>query len=142
MTTVPPNNQRRRPVMRPAAGGVKYLRMGWRSARCLWRQYLNADTKQEALFARERLGGIASFWAVAVGVSVLILWATFGFFHRLFCTCVVTTPAEYAGQVNKYLNMVPPHVVVTDKGKMFRYQPTAEERFLWESAKKIASFKI
>lgn len=99
-------------------------------------------TEQETLFARDRLGQTAGFWAVVVGGSVAFLWSAFGFSHELFCCCVAAPPDTYAKDVNQYLTMVPPQVVVTNKGKMFRYRPTTEERFLWKSAKKIANFKI
>ncbi|XP_022162911.1 uncharacterized protein LOC111028533 [Myzus persicae] len=125
-----------------AAAAVGYLHMGWRSAQCLWRQYRKAVTEQETLAVRERFNGFVRFWTLAIAISVVALWSTFGYFHELLCVCVAAPPAEYAKEVNRYLMMVPPHVVVTNKGKMFRYQPTAEERFLWESAKRIANFKI
>lgn len=134
------NNGKSWDRLRPAMHG--YLRMGWHSAQCLWRQYGRADTEQESLIARSRLVQFAWFWTVVIGVSVAFLWSTFGFSHELFCYYVVVPPVTYAKDVNQYLTMVPPHVVVTNKGKMFRYQPTIEERFLWESAKRIANFKI
>ncbi|KAE9543833.1 hypothetical protein AGLY_001957 [Aphis glycines] len=121
---------------------VWYLHMGLRSAKCLWRQYREAITEQETLAVRDRFNSFVRFWTLAVAVSVIALWSVFGYFHELFCFCVIAPPAEYAKDVNRYLMMVPPHVVVTNKGKMFKYQPTAEERFLWESAKTIANFKI
>ncbi|XP_026807207.1 uncharacterized protein LOC113549894 [Rhopalosiphum maidis] len=121
---------------------VGYLHMGFRSAKCLWRQYREAVTEQETLAVRKRFNSFVRFWTLVVVVSVVALWSTFGYFHELFCFCVIAPPADYAKDVNRYLMMVPPHVVVTNKGKMFRYQPTAEERFLWESAKRIANFKI
>jgi len=121
---------------------VWYLHMGLRSAKCLWRQYREAITEQETLAVRDRFISFVLFWTLAVVVSVIALWSVFGYFHELFCFCVIAPPAEYAKDVNRYLMMVPPHVVVTNKGKMFKYQPTAEERFLWESAKRIANFKI
>jgi hypothetical protein len=77
-----------------------------------------------------------------IGISVVFLWSVFGFFHQLFCFGITTPPVTYAKDVNKYLKIVPPNVVVTNKAKVFRYQPTAEERFLWKSAKKIANFQI
>jgi len=131
-----------RPQVLQAATAVGYLHMGWRSTQCLWRQYRKAVTEQETLAVRERFNRFVRFWSLVVAVSVVALWFTFGYFHEVLCFCVVAPPAEYAKDVNRYLMMVPPHVVVTNKGKMFRYQPTAEERFLWESAKKIANFKI
>jgi hypothetical protein len=121
---------------------VGYLHMGFRSAKCLWRQYREAVTEQETLAVRKRFNSFVQFWTLVVAVSVVALWSTFGYFHELFCFCVIAPPADYAKDVNRYLMMMPPHVVVTNKGKMFRYQPTAEERFLWESAKRIANFKI
>lgn len=127
--------------LRPAIA-YGYLRMGWQSTRCLWRQYRMAGTEQESLFARERLGQFAWFWMMVIGVSMAFLWSTFGFFHELFCCCVNVPPDVYAKDVNQYLTMVPPQVVVTNKGKMFWYQPSSEERFLWKSAKKIANFKM
>jgi len=126
----------------PQAAAVGYLHMGWRNAQCLWRQYREAVTEKEMLAVRERFNGFVRFWTLSVAVSVVALWSAFGYFHGLFCFCVTAPPAAYAKDVNRYLMMVPPHVVVTNKGKMFQYQPTAEERFLWESAKKIANFKI
>jgi len=131
-----------RPQVLQATAVVGYLHMGWRSMQCLWRQYRNAVTEQDMLTVREQFNCFVRFWTLAVAVSVVVLWSTFGYFHELLCFCVVAPPAEYAKDVNRYLMMVPPHVVVTNKGKMFRYQPTAEERFLWESAKRIANFKI
>jgi len=131
-----------RPRVTKAAAVVGYLHMGWRSAQCLWLQYRKAVTEQETLAVLEQFNGFVRFWTLAVAASVVALWSTFGYFHELFCYCVAAPPAEYAKDVNRYLMMVPPHVVVTNKGKMFRYQPTAEERFLWESAKRIANFKI
>ncbi|KAL5240870.1 hypothetical protein ACI65C_008280 [Semiaphis heraclei] len=131
-----------RPQVLHAAAAVGYLHMGWRSTQCLWCQYRKAVTEQERLAVREQFNRFVRFWALVVVVSVVVLWSTFGYFHELLCFCVVAPPAEYAKDVNKYLMIVPPHVVVTNKGKMFRYQPTAEERFLWESAKRIANFKI
>lgn len=121
---------------------VWYLHMGLRSAKCLWRQYREAITEQETLAVRDRFNSFVHFWTLAVVVSMIALWSIFGYFHELFCFFVIAPPAEYAKDVNRYLMMVPPHVVVTNKGKMFKYQPTAEERFLWESAKRIANFKI
>ncbi|XP_025206145.1 uncharacterized protein LOC112602333 [Melanaphis sacchari] len=121
---------------------VGYLHMGLRSAKCLWHQYREAVTEQESLAARQQFNSFVRFWTLTVAVSVIVLWSAFGYFHELFCFCVIAPPVEYAKDVNRYLMMVPPHVVVTNKGKMFRYQPTAEERFLWESAKRIANFKI
>lgn len=131
-----------RPQVLQAAASVEYLHMGWRSAQCLWRQYRKAVTEQETSAVQKRFNGFVRFWTLVVAISVVALWFTFGYFHELFCYCVAVPPAEYAKGVNRYLMMVPPHVVVTNKGKMFRYQPTAEERFLWESAKRIANFKI
>jgi len=131
-----------RPRVLQAAAAVGYLHKGWRSAQCLWRQYRKAVTEQETLAVLERFNGFVRFWTPVIAVSVVALWSTFGYFHELLCFCVAAPPAEYAKDVNKYLMMVPPHVVVTNKGKMFQYQPTAEERFLWESAKRIANFKI
>lgn len=131
-----------RPRVMKTAAAVRYLHMGWRSAQCLWRQYRKAGTEQETLAVLERFNDFVRFWTPVVAVSVVILWSTFGYFHELLCFCVAAPPAEYAKDVNRYLMMVPPHVVVTNKGKMFRYQPTAEESFLWESAKRIANFKI
>lgn len=126
-----------------------YLHMGWASARCLWYRYCNSDynsttdTEQETLqFVGERLKSLARFWTIVVGISVVFLWAAFGCFHELFFVGAVAPPDTYAKDVNRYLTMVPPHVVVTNKAKMFRYQPTAEERFLWKKAKRIATFKI
>jgi len=129
-------------VLQASAAAIEYLHMGLRSAQCLWRQYRKAVTEQERSAVQERFNGFVQFWTLAVAISVVALWFTFGYFHELFCYCVAVPPAEYAKNVNRYLMMVPPHVVVTNKGKMFRYQPTAEERFLWESAKRIANFKI
>lgn len=131
-----------RPKVPRVAAAVGYLHLGWRSARCLWRQYWEAVTEQETLAVRERFKEFIRFWTLAVAVSVVALWSVFGLFDELVCFCVVAPPAAYAKDVNRYLTMVPPHVVVTNRGKMFRYQPTAEERILWESAKNIANFKI
>ncbi|VVC41939.1 Hypothetical protein CINCED_3A024673 [Cinara cedri] len=119
-----------------------YLDMGWYSARCLWTQYLNAVDGQEVLAVREKIMRFATFWTAVVGVSIAFLWCAFGCFHELFCIGVIEPPITYAKDVNKYLTIVPPHVVVTNKGKMFQYRPTAEERFIWSSAKKISNFKI
>lgn len=118
----------------------KYLRMGWHGARCIWRQHNRHDS---AASADEQLGLLVAFWATIVGCSVALLWAAFGWYHeQLFGLCAVATSpaAAYAMDVNKYLTTVPPHVVVTDKGKMFAYRPTVEERFLWRTAKKMANF--
>lgn len=119
-----------------------YLKMGLHSARCLWAQYRKSKTEQELQMIRNRFKEFAKFWTKVVGVSVVIMWIIFGSFNELFCWGAAAPPAEYAKNVNRYLMIVPPHVVVTEKGKMFRYQPTVEERFLWQSAKKIANFKI
>lgn len=132
----------RRPRNQPYSVYTAYLRMGFLSARCLWRQYLEADTEHESQLVRERFKGFVRFWTTAIGVSVAILWSAYGFFHQLVCFGINAPPVTYAKDVNKYLTMVPPQVVVTGKGKVFRYRPTAEERFLWKSAKKIANFKI
>lgn len=120
----------------------EYLNMGFQSARCLWAQYQKAKTELEKSSVRQRLIGFLQFWAAVIGISIALMWSVFGFFNELFCMSAATSFAEYARHVNRYLITVPPHVVVTNKGKMFWYQPTAEERFLWESAKNIANFKI
>lgn len=135
----PTDGQPRKKLRRRAAG---YLDMGWYSARCLWTQYRHAVDGPDALAVREKIIRFAAFWTTAVGVSITFLWCAFGCFHELFCMGLVEPPVTYAKDVNKYLTIVPPHVVVTDKGKMFRYRPTAEERFLWASAKQISTFKI
>lgn len=123
----------------PSAG---YLKMGFQSAQCLWRQYQASVTEQESFAAGQQLKALARFWAAAVGASIAFLWCVYGFFHELFCFAVVAPPADYAQNVNRYLTMVPPHVVVTDKGKMYRYHATSEERYLWECAKKLANFRV
>lgn len=135
----PTDGEPRKKLRRRIAG---YLDMGWYSARCLWTQYRQAVDGPDALAVHEKIIRFTVFWTAVVGVSIAFLWCAFGCFHELFCMGLVEPPVTYAKDVNKYLTVVPPHVVVTDKGKMFRYRPTAEERFLWASAKQISTFKI
>lgn len=134
--------ERPRPAGKLPRPSAAYLKMGLQSARCLWRQYQASKTEQESRAASQQLKAMARFWAVVIGISIAFLWCVYGFFHELFCFAVAAPPADYAQNVNRYLTMVPPHVVVTDKGKMYRYQATAEERYLWDYAKKLANFRV
>ncbi|XP_050528797.1 uncharacterized protein LOC126898605 [Daktulosphaira vitifoliae] len=131
-----------RTVSISTSGVDRYLKMGWYSARCLLLQYQRKDlTESELKVIRQRLKDLIQFWIKVVGLSIVFMWATFGCFHDLFC-CGASLPENYSKEVNRYLIMVPPNVVVTSKGKLYNYQPTTEERFLWSSAKKLATLRL